>query len=203
MSMWDGKTFFSTVCAREILTHERLDPQHWVWMSCRPDVYPLILLFLYVDHALNAVCFLQTARLVHKASNVDVIVDIGPQPTVWSNMQTAEFAGKSRIAFTGKRGKDQHPAMLSALAALFENGFGLDFVSLYSQMLYKFLMTDILSSAHRIIPPSSQTATTLLVLDLRQFQPFPLFHNSLSIKHYATSWTSTVSKDVVFFLARR
>jgi len=58
-------------------------------------------------------------------------------------MQTAEFAGKPRIAFTGKRGKDQHLAMLSALAALFENGFGLDFVSLYSQMLYKFMMTDI------------------------------------------------------------
>jgi hypothetical protein len=58
-------------------------------------------------------------------------------------MQTAEFAGKPRIAFTGKRGKDQHLAMLSALAALFENGFSLDFVSLYSQMLYKFLMTDI------------------------------------------------------------
>ena len=157
-------------------------------MSGRPDFYPLILPFLWVDHAQNAVCSLQTARLIHKASNVDVIVDIEPQPTVWSNMQTAEFAGKPRIGFTGKRGKDQHLAMLSALAALFENGFGLDFVSLY---------------AHRITPPSSQTATTLLVLDPRQFQLFPLFHNSLSIKYYATSWTSTVLKDVVFFLARR
>ena len=58
-------------------------------------------------------------------------------------MQTAEFAGKPRIAFTGKRGKDQHLAMLSALAALFENGFSIDFVSLHSQMLYKFPMTDI------------------------------------------------------------
>jgi hypothetical protein len=40
-----GKTFFSTVRAREILKHERLDPQYWVWISSRPGVYPLIPVF--------------------------------------------------------------------------------------------------------------------------------------------------------------
>lgn len=58
-------------------------------------------------------------------------------------MQTPEFASKPRIAFTGKRGKDQHLAMLSALAALFENGFSIDFVSLHAQMQYKIPTTDI------------------------------------------------------------
>ena len=41
-----GKTFFSTVRAREILRHERLDPQYWVWMSSQQDIYPLILPFI-------------------------------------------------------------------------------------------------------------------------------------------------------------
>lgn len=74
---------------------------------------------------------------------MDVIVDVGPQPTIWSNMQAPEFAGKSRLAFTGKRGKDQIVAMLAALSVLFEKGFSVDFQSLYGQMPYKFAMTDI------------------------------------------------------------
>lgn len=58
-------------------------------------------------------------------------------------MQTAEFSGKTRLAFTGKRGKDQIVAMLTALSGLFEKGFNIDFDSLHSQMPYKLTMTDI------------------------------------------------------------
>lgn len=70
-------------------------------------------------------------------------MDVGPQPTIWSNMQTPEFSGKSRLAFTGKRGKDQIVAMLAALSSLFEKGFTIDFDALFNQMPYKFAMTDV------------------------------------------------------------
>ncbi|CAA7264464.1 unnamed protein product [Cyclocybe aegerita] len=119
------KPFFSTVRAREIPKHQDLNSQYWV------------------DHAQNSVKFLQTARVAHKSSSIDVVIDVGPQPTVWSNMQSSEFAGKSRLAFTGKRGKDQILAMLTALSALFEKGFTIDFSALFSQMPYRFTMTDI------------------------------------------------------------
>lgn len=87
--------------------------------------------------------FHQTAQLVHKSTSIDVIVDIGPQPTVWSNMQTPEFSGKSRLAFTGKRGKDQIVAMLTALSGLFEKGVNIDFDTLHNQMPYRLTTTDI------------------------------------------------------------
>jgi len=55
-------------------------------------------------------------------------------------MQTPEFSGKTRLAFTGKRGKDQIVAMLAALSGLFEKGFNLDFDALHNQMSYKLTM---------------------------------------------------------------
>ena len=70
-------------------------------------------------------------------------MDLGPQPTIWSNMQTQEFAGKTRLAFTGKRGKDQVVAKLSGLSGLFEQGFSIDFKLLHDEMPYTFAMTNI------------------------------------------------------------
>jgi acyl transferase domain-containing protein len=87
--------------------------------------------------------FVQTAIAATRASSIDVIVDVGPQPTIWSNMQTPEYAAKPRLAFTGKRGKDQIVAMLAALSSLFEKGFTVDFDSLFAQMPHKFTMTDV------------------------------------------------------------
>ncbi|KAF4622433.1 hypothetical protein D9613_009459 [Agrocybe pediades] len=119
------KSFFSTLLAKEVPKYERLDTQYWI------------------DHARNPVQFVQTARVAHKASSIDVILDVGPQPTIWSNMQAPEFSKKPRIAMTGKRGKDQILAFLSALSSLFEKGFTVEFDALFSQMSYKFLKTDI------------------------------------------------------------
>ncbi|KAF8953963.1 acyl transferase domain-containing protein [Flammula alnicola] len=120
-----AKPFFSTLRGAEIPKHESLDAKYWV------------------DHAQSSVRFVQTARAATKASSIDVIVDVGPQPTIWSNMQTPEFAAKSRLAFTGKRGKDQIVAMLAALSSLFEKGFSVYFEVLFNQMPYKFAMTDV------------------------------------------------------------
>jgi len=58
-------------------------------------------------------------------------------------MQSPEFSGKSRISVTGKRGKDQILALLSALSSLFEKGFTIEFDALFGQMSYTFLKTDI------------------------------------------------------------
>ncbi|KAF8900861.1 hypothetical protein CPB84DRAFT_1778561 [Gymnopilus junonius] len=119
------KAFFSTLRGMELPKEELLTSAYWV------------------DHAKNAVRFIQTARAAHNASSIDVIVDIGPQPTIWSSMQTPEFSGKSRLAMVGKKGKDQVVAMLSALSSLFEKGFTVDFDVLFNQMPYKFAKTDL------------------------------------------------------------
>jgi len=179
------KTFFSTVLAKEIPKHQRIDTQYWARILV---IYHIKLLkFPQVDHAQNAVRFLQTAQLANKSTNIDVIVDIGPQPTVWSNMQTAEFSGKTRLAFTGKRGKDQIVAMLTALSGLFEKGFNIDFDALHSQMPYRMKMTDIptypfqrvhnypafIANRHHLLgfgtaaiqAPKTSTSTPQLVID--------------------------------------
>ncbi|KAF9530718.1 hypothetical protein CPB83DRAFT_905059 [Crepidotus variabilis] len=119
------KPIFSTVRAEEIAKSHKLDSQYWI------------------DHAENAVRFLQTARLVTNASSIDLVVDIGPQPTVWSNMQGHEFSQKPRIALTGKRGKDQIAAVLGGLARLFQRGANIDLHGLHKQTPYKFTLTDI------------------------------------------------------------
>lgn len=72
-----------------------------------------------------------------------MILDVGPQPTVWSNMQTPEFSEKSRLALTGKRGKNQIVALLSALSSLFEKGFSVEFSQLFSQMPHQFAFTQL------------------------------------------------------------
>ncbi|KAF8151526.1 hypothetical protein B0H34DRAFT_132545 [Crassisporium funariophilum] len=119
------KPFFSTVRGKEIPKHEQLKSQYWV------------------EHAKNAVKFMQAAKAATKSASIDLILDVGPQPTIWSNMQTPEYADKVRLALTGKRGKNQIVAMLTALSLVFEKGFSVDFTQLFGQMPHKFSMTQI------------------------------------------------------------
>ena len=72
-----------------------------------------------------------------------MILDVGPQPTIWSNIQTTEFSEKSRLALTGKRGKNQIVALLSAFSSLFEKGFSFEFSELFSQMDHQFTFTQL------------------------------------------------------------
>ena len=63
----------------------------------------------------------------------------GPQPTIWSNVQTPDFSEKSRLTLTGKRGKNQIVALLSAFSSLFEKGFSVEF----SQMDHQFTFSQL------------------------------------------------------------
>ena len=58
-------------------------------------------------------------------------------------MQTPEFSEKSRLALTGKRGKNQIVALLSALSSLFEKGFSVEFSQLFAQMPHRFTFTQL------------------------------------------------------------
>ncbi|PPQ99823.1 hypothetical protein CVT24_009617 [Panaeolus cyanescens] len=171
------KPMFSTVKAKELPKQERLDVQYWI------------------DHAQNAVKFVQTARVAHKSS-VDVIVDMGPQPTVWSNMQTPEFAGKARLSFTGKRGKDQIVAMLGALSSLFERGVTVDFQALYRQMPFVFVMTDLPTYPFQKIhnyPAYIASRNSLLGVG-------PQSHSSIVQDHSSPKPQFVVDQDLVDFL---
>ncbi|KAF8811343.1 ketoacyl-synt-domain-containing protein [Phlegmacium glaucopus] len=147
------KPFFSTARGKEIAKHEHLKSEYWV------------------NHAKNSVRFVQAARAAHKSASIDVILDVGPQPTVWSNMQTPEFAEKSRLALTGKRGKNQIVALLSALSSLFEKGFSVEFSQLFSQMPYQFTSTQLPTYPfQRLYNYPSYIATRHSVLGLAHHQ---------------------------------
>ena len=69
-----------------------------------------------------------------------MILDVGPQPTIWSNIQTPE---KHRLTLTRKRGKNQivTVALLSAFSSLFEKGFSVEISELFSQMDHQFTLS--------------------------------------------------------------
>ena len=58
-------------------------------------------------------------------------------------MQTPELSEKSRLALTGKRGKNQIVALLSAFSSSFKKGFSVDFSELFSQMDHQFTFTQL------------------------------------------------------------
>jgi hypothetical protein len=79
-------------------------------------------------------------------------------------MQTSEFSEKSRLALTGKRGKNQIVALLSALSSVFKKGFSVEFSQLFSQMPHRFTAPPIFSNVSTTTPRTSQLATPFWVL---------------------------------------
>ncbi|TFK38563.1 hypothetical protein BDQ12DRAFT_116355 [Crucibulum laeve] len=116
---------FSTALGKEVPKNQILNPHYWVM------------------HAQNPVKFYQAAIEVCNKDSIDVILDVGPQPTVWSNLQTAEFSGKTPLTVVAKRSKSQETSFLGALSKLFENGLAVDFLLLYSQVAKKYTSTQI------------------------------------------------------------
>ncbi|KAJ6610193.1 hypothetical protein B0H10DRAFT_1883603 [Mycena sp. CBHHK59/15] len=116
--------FFSTLRAEKLAVGESLGPSYWI------------------DHARRPVRFAQTVSEIDKEKALNIILDVGPQPTMWTSMQTLNL-GKALLASSSKRGKDQDLAFLNALAALFENNVTPDFSKLYEECAERFTKTTI------------------------------------------------------------
>ena len=110
-----------------------------------PPTFVNPLHYTYISRRLlSSILSLDLSRTTNRAIvcfntfSIDLILDLGPQPTIWSNIQTPEFSEKSCLALTGKRGKNQIVALLSAFSSLFEKVFSVEFSELFSQMDHQF-----------------------------------------------------------------
>ena len=115
-----------------------------------PPTFVNPLHYTYISRRLlSSILSLDLSRTTNRAIvcfntfSIDLILDLGPQPTIWSNIQTPEFSEKSCLALTGKRGKNQIVALLSAFSSLFEKVFSVEFSELFSQMGHQFTFTQL------------------------------------------------------------
>ena len=158
-----------------------------------------------------------------------MILDIGPQPTIWSNIQTPEFSEKSRLALTGKRGKNQIVALLSAFSSLFEKGFSIEFSQLFSQMDHQFTLTQLPTypfqrlynypayiatrdsllgvGHHQIEPTAHQKSPEFVVdqplcdfLDLHRIEGRRVLPGAAMVDFFARSSSSRTVKSIRFHL---
>ncbi|THU96792.1 ketoacyl-synt-domain-containing protein [Dendrothele bispora CBS 962.96] len=115
--------FYSTALANQVEKHQCLPNNYWV------------------SHGSASVKFAQTASLI-ASDSYNVILDLGPQRTMWASLQTNGLQRKMKIVpLRAKAGKDQTLSLLEALCTLSENNVSLDFSKLYvgvdGQSLYQ------------------------------------------------------------------
>ena len=111
--------------------HEHLGSEYWV-SSALCDMNELF------DQKLNRLTMPRMLSYLFPGQLISpllLILDVGPQPTIWFNIPT--------LALTGKRGKNQIVALLSAFSSLFEKGFLVEISELFSQMDHQFTFTQL------------------------------------------------------------
>ena len=92
---------------------------------------------MQVNHAKKPVRFDQAAKKLAEDKEFNVVVDVGPQPFVWTALQNnGNHSHQQLVAACAKQGKDQDAAFLGCLASLFESGVTLDFTVLYDKVEY-------------------------------------------------------------------
>lgn len=72
----------------------------------------------------------------------DVVLDIGPQPHIWTNLQSLTHS-KLALATSTKQSKDQNVAFLQAIVSLFEAGVAPDFEKLFARNSFHLRRTSI------------------------------------------------------------
>lgn len=73
---------------------------------------------------------------------IDVVLDIGPQPHIWTTLQSLTHT-KIALATSTKQSKDQNVAFLQAIGSLFEAGVALDFEKLFARNSFHLRRTTI------------------------------------------------------------
>ncbi|KAF9012766.1 hypothetical protein BDQ17DRAFT_1420105 [Cyathus striatus] len=116
--------FYSTVTSDKIPSGVSLPAEYWI------------------AHAQNPVKFWQTASKLSLDDTTNIFLDVGPQPMLWSHMQSLHGDRKAVYAITTKQGSNQERAFLQAVASLFENNVSFDLKKLYHER-GKFTKTNI------------------------------------------------------------
>ncbi|KAF9475042.1 ketoacyl-synt-domain-containing protein [Pholiota conissans] len=104
---------YSTVYGKEIPRGASLASDYWI------------------AHARDPVKFSEAIQALISSRSVDVVLDIGPQPFIWTSLQEHTHDMLS-IATSTKPSADQSFAFLTAISLLFQNGTTLDFAKLFS-----------------------------------------------------------------------
>ncbi|RDB30950.1 Narbonolide/10-deoxymethynolide synthase PikA4, module 6 [Hypsizygus marmoreus] len=107
--------FFSALLGDKVSSNQYLHPGYWI------------------EHAKRPVRFMQATSKLGNDKSLNVVLDVGPQPTLWSCMQSLEVTDKLLLATTVKQGKNQELGLLQALAVLFESGLTVDLLRLYGE----------------------------------------------------------------------
>ncbi|KAJ3503195.1 hypothetical protein NLJ89_g8542 [Agrocybe chaxingu] len=110
--------FYSTVSGTILSAGTRLEPHYWV------------------EHAREPVRFSEAIDTVNSSKGVDVILDVGPQPFIWTNLQ-ASPKNKPSVATTAKPTSNQRSTLLKAMAFAFEHGATPDFSGFFPDALTK------------------------------------------------------------------
>jgi hypothetical protein len=76
--------------------------------------------------------FYKTCQKLAEDDTLGIILDIGPQPTMYTSMQSNGLEKKVLVATTAKKGQNQERAFLEAIALLYENSVAFDPVKLYA-----------------------------------------------------------------------
>lgn len=96
-----------------------------------------------MDHARNPVKLPQAIDAIDGSRDQNIILDLGPQPTMWSALQTQRFSRTTSLKLCAQQGKDEDVAVLTAIAQLFENGITPWFDGLYSQRRSRYTKINI------------------------------------------------------------
>jgi acyl transferase domain-containing protein len=96
-----------------------------------------ILTIWQTDQARNPVRFDQAAKTLIEDKGFNVVIDVGPQPFVWTALQNSgDHEHLHLLAACAKQGKDQDAAFLGCLASLFELGVTPNLSILYDKAGY-------------------------------------------------------------------
>ncbi|PPQ97453.1 hypothetical protein CVT26_002801 [Gymnopilus dilepis] len=94
---------YSTVYGRKISADSELATSYWI------------------EHAKNPVEFYRAVRELENDKDLNIILDIGPQPFIWTTLQTLQHH-KATISTSTKQSQSQNLAFLRGIALLFEQG---------------------------------------------------------------------------------
>lgn len=86
-----------------------------------------------MTHAREPVRLAQSLNEITRSKELYSILDIGPQPSIWTAVRNGDFNGTRPLKIVAKQSGDQEIALLEGLAALYEVGAALNLDKLYEE----------------------------------------------------------------------
>ncbi|KIM43996.1 hypothetical protein M413DRAFT_372839 [Hebeloma cylindrosporum] len=115
---------YSTAYGSKVSGGSRLRPTYWV------------------EHARDPVRFSDAIEDLESDRTIDVVLDVGPQPYIWTTLQSLPHT-KLALATSTKKSNNQNVAFLQAIVSLFAAGVAPDFEKLFTRNSFHLKRTII------------------------------------------------------------